>query len=65
MKKTGQVFFFNDKEELFLAQSFEDENHVVTTAHIKIESEEDFTRYPEAAEFLKLKKLKKHGHAII
>jgi hypothetical protein len=54
MKKTGQVFFFNDKKELFLAQSFEDENHVVTTAHIKIESEEDFIRYPEAAEFLKL-----------
>ena len=62
MKKTGEVVFLNENEELFLAQSFEDENHVVSTAHIKIETEEDFTRHPLAIEFLKLKK---YGHAII
>ena len=62
MEKTGEVFFLNENEELILAQSFEDENHVVKTAHIKIETEEDFTRYPEAKEFLKLKK---YGHTIV
>lgn len=62
MGKTGEVFFLNENEELFLAQSFKDENHVVSTAHIKIETEEDFTRYPDASDFLKLRK---HGHTII
>jgi hypothetical protein len=61
MEKTGQVFFVNENDELFLAQSFV-ENNVVTTAHIKIETEEDLIRFPEANEFLKLKK---YGHAIV
>jgi hypothetical protein len=37
MKKTGQVFFLDENEDLFLAESFEDENGNVTTTHTKIE----------------------------
>ena len=33
MKKTGEVFFRDENDELYLAESFEDENHNVTTAH--------------------------------
>jgi hypothetical protein len=62
MEKTGEVFFLNENGELFLAKSFQDENNVVKTAHVKIETEEDFTRYPSSKEFLKLKK---YGHTIV
>jgi hypothetical protein len=38
--KTGQVFFRNENDELYLAESFEDENENVTTTHTKIEQHE-------------------------
>lgn len=40
MKKTGEVFFRDENEELYLAESFEDENLNVTTTHTKIEENE-------------------------
>jgi hypothetical protein len=35
--KTGEVFFRDENDELYLAESFEDENYNVTTTHTKIE----------------------------
>ena len=35
--KTGKIFFRDENDELYLAESFEDENGNVTTTHTKIE----------------------------
>lgn len=38
MKKTGQVFFWDESDELYLAESYEDDIFVVTTTQTKIET---------------------------
>ena len=38
--KTGQVFFRDENDELYLAESFEDEEGKVTTTQTKIEENE-------------------------